>query len=114
MQVLNTASTALCTPGGSERAGACRGSSSFAEVKSSLEANEVKRPLVDALEGVNFRYQAAEKKLDALSQKLPGELMPYFECQRLLTGVALETQLLSKAADGASSTMRQLQQLGAK
>lgn len=114
MQVLNTTSTTLCAPGRSVKAGACRGSSSFAEVKHSLETNEVKRPLVDALEGVNSRYQAAEKKLDALSQKLPGELRPYFECQRLITGVALETQLLSKAADGASSTIRQLQQLGAK
>ncbi len=77
---------------------------------------EVQPPMqssfIGAVEKFTRDWNTFERSSDRLLTKVSSEYRPYLEIQLLVNRLSIETQLVTKAGETASATLRSLQQMG--
>ena len=68
--------------------------------------------LMDSIEGLNEHWLNLEQSAQQLSQSVPAPMRSLYDAQLAMSSLALESQLVSKAGEALSGTLRRLQQTG--
>ena len=66
----------------------------------------------DFLSGFSVQWQRTMAQRDALVAEIPARVRPLIEAQMAVSRLELQTQVMTKAAEGISSTLRRMQQMG--